>query len=215
MTAEEKQVDNLRGFLESAYDEILKRKGKPRRNSLKPLAAEIRHLQERERFIKLCRESPSMVRVWIAEFRHERDCAVDGGVPRFAFPLFYLLYVNALAQAPSDLDLADDAGVRRMLGCGTLEEEIGKASLLRRQRRVAGMPRPDALQDAIVAIVEKNPSVTWRWVYRILVEDGFAATTADGNFIEWADNDGTTKCTPVDSLRHRTSRAKQKVALAG
>ncbi len=78
-------------------------------------------------------------------------------------------------------------------------------------REIAGRPRPDCLNTAIGAIVNREPRISENGVLAKLQALDRFTVTADAN-IEWVEEAGDKKSSPISGLKDRVSRAK-KLAL--
>ena len=80
-----------------------------------------------------------------------------------------------------------------------------------RNREIACRPRPDRLNTAIGAIVNREPRISEKGVLAKLQALDWFTFTADAN-IEWVEEAGDKKSSPMSGLKDRVSRAK-KLAL--
>ena len=232
MPNEKDKPSDLRATIVRAYDAMEQREGKPRREPLKPLRHELSRLQDRERFIALCRKEwaeegrwkrddaeaaahgyaaktppRGVVKEWVAEYRRMMPDAANCAVAHFSFPIIYASYVAALAQGESDVDLCEET-VRRLLGGGTLDDSVMRL----RQRELARKPRRDALQKVIDGLVAKNPKITPAGLWNTLQQSGCPGTTIEevsDDTIEWTDAKGQSHDLRESAIKHRLSRAKK------
>ena len=231
---------SLKAFLETAYDAMDARKGKPRRDPPKALRHDLSTLQDRERFIALCkrewdeedrwkqsaakaeargdaakRAPASLAKIWVAEYRQS---IAAGTEVRFSFPLNYLDYVGALAaaQAEGELELREET-VRRILGVGTFDDAVAVAALPAHQSLAGRKPRPkrsNTLGRLIDGIVKRRSDITFADFKAVLVDRACPETTIEevhNGTIQWMDDKGKIRGISNEALKRRLSRAKARV----
>ena len=232
----------LRAAIEGAYDAMEARKGKPRRDLPKPLHRDLTGLQDRERFIALCqrerseedrwrrdaaeaeargdtpkRAPRSTVKAWIEEYRRKAPDPADCNSAHFSFPLIYVSYVAALAQAPPEggLDLREET-VRGLLGGESFDDAVAVAALSAHQSLAGRNPRPkrsNTLGGLIGRIVKRRPDITFSDFKAALVDSAYPESTIEevhNGTIQWLDDKGNIHPISNEALKRRLARAKKK-----
>ena len=128
------------------------------------------------------------------------------------YPIEDHLRLTALIYIKNLADLGPENGIAAYLGKGAFE--VHRGSMVRERNRKAGKhPRQDALQKVIVQILDGEPEMTWKEVLREIEHRRGERVIDDvtDDAIDWTNEKGIGKSSPVSGLKDRVSRAKKKV----